>query len=69
MSTTLLVPPFTLHPPTVVQSVTPSGGPALGGTLLFIRGTELQHGEAHLYRCRLGVHVVVASYDEAADVA
>ena len=62
------VPLFTLHNASVVQSVTPSSGPALGGTLLFIRGTDLQHGEVHRYRCRLGAHVVVASYDADADV-
>jgi len=50
-----------MHPPAIIESIEPSEGPALGGTLIAVRGLHLHYGERHAYRCRLGQHRVVAS--------
>ena len=55
-------PIFVMHPPAIIESIEPSEGPALGGTLIVVRGLHLHYGERHAYRCRLGQHRVVASY-------
>ena len=55
-------PIFLMHPPAIIESIEPSEGPALGGTLIAVRGLHLHYGERHAYRCRLGQHRVVASY-------
>jgi hypothetical protein len=55
-------PIFLMHPLAIIESIEPSEGPALGGTLIAVRGLHLHYGERHAYRCRLGQHRVVASY-------
>jgi hypothetical protein len=52
--------PFTYFGTPVVSSLSPSCGPALGGTLVDVFGHHLEHGSA--YRCRFGHTRVNASY-------
>ena len=53
---------FAFHAPARIDSVAPPRGPELGGTLVWIHGVNLHHGQRNEYRCRFNGRTVAATY-------